>query len=314
MNSLDLTVAPGGGTQLTGVPSRAVVEAAAGGDSRAFLEYLYDFEDGHYMLTHLESIPYGGANQQRKFYVTGRYSPLDSIPDDPERSSNTGTGNLAPNDRFTEGYIFIESNRSVVPENSLTFALSFQEYNGLKPDGFFFLYNHSAAEEGATFSFKCADAYHGEGSYLRQMSGYPGGPISLADYDLDNIPNEAYSYAEAVEFTNVDLSLAQVTAAGKEHTVFVTLNALVEDSDAGETALVAAIPYQLIEGKGGQPDRKISLGLLVAPQPVARAHDPNYIAVDRNHFLYGPQSSGNVYPNCVDLTYEVHYQNIGEAP
>ncbi|MEO0582699.1 MAG: hypothetical protein AAF135_10785 [Bacteroidota bacterium] len=311
LKNLNLNVIPGG-SQLTGVPSQSDVETAAG-DNRAFLEYLYDFEDGHYLRTHLNAIPFGSSYQQRRIHVTGKYSPLDSIPDDPERSVNTGTGNLALNDRFVDGYMYIDPNRSVVPANNVTFALSFQEFNGVKPDGFFFLYNHSM-EEGPTFEFRCADAYRGESSILRPLGVTPFFPPTLEDYGLANVPLEARGYGAAVEFTGHKNSLAQVANPGREHTVFVTLNSVVNVGEEGQSALVAVVPYYLQEVSKGRPDRKIPLEVIVAPQPVARAHDPNYIVVDRSFFIHGVLPGQNIYPNCVDLTYKAHFQNIGTAP
>ncbi|MEL6698602.1 MAG: hypothetical protein AAFP89_20320 [Bacteroidota bacterium] len=311
LRSLNLNVIPGG-SQLTGVPSQSDVETAAG-DNRAFLEYLYDFEDGHYLRTHLQTIPFGSSYQQRRIHVTGKYSTPDSIPDDPERSANTGMGNLAPNDRFTDSYMYIDPNRSVVPTNSITFALSFQEFNGIKPDGFFFLYNHSM-EEGPTFEFRCADAYRGESSVLRPLGVTPLYPPTLEDYGLVGVPQEVRGYGEAVEFTGLKNSLTQVGYLGGEHTVFVTLNSEVDLGEEGQSALVAAVPYYLQEVKKGVPARKIPLEVIVAPQPVARAHDPNYIVVDRSFFIHGVLPSQNIYPNCVDLTYKAHFQNIGTAP
>ncbi|MEL6134558.1 MAG: hypothetical protein AAFR59_14455, partial [Bacteroidota bacterium] len=300
-------------TELNNLPTQAEVEANAD-DRRAFLEYLYDFEDGHYLLTHLRNVPYGGTSQNRRVFVTGKYSPNDSIPRDPERAANVGNGNPAPSDRFSDGYSYIEANRSVVDSHKVTFAVSFQEFNGIQPDGFFFLYNHSLGEEGITFINPCVNTYRGETAYPLILSGPSSGTPPLARYGLVNVPVETIGYGSAIEVTQVRNSLSKVAVPGEEHTVFVTLEARVEDWEIGQSALVAVVPYTLVREGKEKPERKIPLEMITTPLPIARAHDPNYIVADRSAFIHGQSSQGNVYPNCVELTYKAHFQNIGRAP
>ncbi|MEO1415565.1 MAG: hypothetical protein AAFW00_09815 [Bacteroidota bacterium] len=317
LENVSVNIQPSSGsTELMGVPSQARVQAVAGNPD-AFLEYLYDFEDGHYFMTHLNQIPYGsmpfnGGSEQRRVYITGKYSPLDSIPDDPERSAGMGTGNPAPNDRFTDGYVFVEANRSVVPNQSITFAISYQAYNNVKPDGFFFLYNHGFPYVGSTVSLKCVDSYRGEVAtpFLLNV-----GPHTLASLGVVNIPQAANGYSGAVEFTQIKPSLSQVGSPEKEHTVFVTFNSEIPLAglEEGQSARFAILPY--VEKGSGERSRKVPLEFVEAPQPIARAHDPNFIIADRNSFIRGIDPGGNpVYPGCVEINYLAHFQNIGEAP
>ncbi|MEL6624282.1 MAG: hypothetical protein AAFO96_23075 [Bacteroidota bacterium] len=317
LENVSINIQPSSGnTELLGVPSPTRVQTVAGNPD-AFLDYLYDFEDGHYFMTHLNQIPYGsipfnGGSERRRVYVTGRYSPLDSIPDDPERSAGMGTGDPAPNDRFTDGYVYLEANRSVVPNQSITFAISYQAYDNIKPDGFFLLYNHGFPYVSASVSLKCVDTYRGETAtpFLLNL-----GPHTLSNLGVVNIPQAAHGYGGAVEFTNIGPSLSQVGAPEKEHTVFVTFNSEIplEGLEEGQSARFAILPY--VDKGSEEGSRKIPLEFVEAPQPIARAHDPNFIIADRNSYIRGIDSGGNpVYPGCVEVNYLAHFQNIGEAP
>ncbi|MEL6698603.1 MAG: hypothetical protein AAFP89_20325 [Bacteroidota bacterium] len=313
LENVSVNIHPSSGhTELLGVPSPPRVQTVAGNPD-AFLDYLYDFEDGHYLMTHLNKIPYGsmpfnGGSERRRVYVTGKYSTPDSIPDDPERSAGMGTGNPAPNDRFTDGYVFVEANRSIVPNQSMTFAISYQAYDKVKPDGFFFLYNHGVR---STTSLKCVDTYRGEAATSLQFNLQN----TLADQGIVNVPQGANGYRSAVEFTNIEPSLDQVGSPEKEHTVFVTLNSEISLAglEEGQSARFAILPYTEKSLEGAK--RKIPLEFVVAPQPIARAHDPNFIIADRNSYIRGIGPGGDpVYPGCVEVTYLAHFQNIGEAP
>ena len=52
LENVSINIQPSSGnTELLGVPSPTRVQTVAGNPD-AFLDYLYDFEDGHYFMTH----------------------------------------------------------------------------------------------------------------------------------------------------------------------------------------------------------------------------------------------------------------------